>query len=314
MPDPHRAALAGVLALALALITATPAVASGDRDNDGVPDAWDNCPSVKNAGQADWDGDGIGDACDDSDGDRLSDEYEMQRSHTSPTERDTDDDGLGDGDEVRSTGTDPLDPDTDDDGVLDGQDNCPTRPNREQHDVNGDGHGDFCTLPLDEPAVDVPDPGEPPPVPVPGLGPAGLVADLTVLADDGLAMTGVQTGTRDFTVRFRDVTTGQVQELGLRSDLRYIGGPVKVLLYTATSATPVSVEVLWRYYPLSRSLSFGLRGPLPAAALGLRMEAPLAREVCETRCTLLGAGFLNPAQSVAPRDEGDAVLTPLALS
>ena len=35
-----------------------------DTDNDGVPDASDNCPAVFNPGQEDTDGDSIGDACD----------------------------------------------------------------------------------------------------------------------------------------------------------------------------------------------------------------------------------------------------------
>ncbi len=39
-------------------------IAPTDTDNDGWPDACDNCPTVANANQLDTDGDGIGDACD----------------------------------------------------------------------------------------------------------------------------------------------------------------------------------------------------------------------------------------------------------
>ena len=34
-----------------------------DQDEDGVGDACDNCPSVKNVNQSDFNGNGVGDAC-----------------------------------------------------------------------------------------------------------------------------------------------------------------------------------------------------------------------------------------------------------
>src|ERR1700760_163238 len=38
--------------------------ACADDDGDGVPNATDNCPNVRNPDQADCDHDGVGDACD----------------------------------------------------------------------------------------------------------------------------------------------------------------------------------------------------------------------------------------------------------
>ncbi len=53
-PDGHREMFHAI----------TQATLPPDKDDDGVPDDEDNCPSVRNAGQGDRDGDGIGDACD----------------------------------------------------------------------------------------------------------------------------------------------------------------------------------------------------------------------------------------------------------
>jgi hypothetical protein len=86
-----------------------------DQDGDSVPDATDNCPTVKNQQQADFDGDGDGDACD----------------------TDDDDDGLPDAQDPNDN-----DVDSDNDGVHDGSDHCPTQgPGVLGLDANG------CPLP-----------------------------------------------------------------------------------------------------------------------------------------------------------------------
>ena len=75
-----------------------------DCDEDGVPDSADNCPSMKNAAQADGDGDGLGDECDNC----------------------------------------PAGADRDGDGLCDAADNCPDAWNPAQTDIDGDHVGDAC--------------------------------------------------------------------------------------------------------------------------------------------------------------------------
>ena len=68
-----------------------------DDDSDGVVDIADNCPLVKNVGQADLDEDGDGDACDeDDDGDGTPDEADNCTEEPNPLQEDLDEDGLGD--------------------------------------------------------------------------------------------------------------------------------------------------------------------------------------------------------------------------
>ena len=106
-----------------------------DDDADGVTDAKDNCPTAKNATQTDTDQDAKGDSCDtDDDGDKVADTKDNCPKEKNASQTDTDKDGKGDA----------CDDDEDADGVADAKDNCPTSKNTTQLDTDKDGKGDAC--------------------------------------------------------------------------------------------------------------------------------------------------------------------------
>ena len=116
--------------------------ATVDRDQDGVPDAVDNCPTVSNADQVNTDatlptgGDAEGDACDiDDDNDGLAD-----TGDSCPVTPNT---GVDDDKDAIDDACDPSQ-DMDRDTILDGFDNCPMTANTDQADANGNGVGDAC--------------------------------------------------------------------------------------------------------------------------------------------------------------------------
>ena len=142
-----------------------------DIDDDGSPDALDNCPEAENVSQLDTDTDGIGDACDDDDdGDGVLDAEDNcpEDANVNLTDSDgdgrgngceTDDDNDGVGDEADNGPTDSnvgqldtdtdgigdaCDPDDDGDGVLDAEDNCPEVFTNDITDTDEDGIGDPC--------------------------------------------------------------------------------------------------------------------------------------------------------------------------
>ncbi len=102
------------------------AVAVLDMDDDGVPDAVDNCPTAANHGQDDTDEDGVGDVCD------------LCPATADPAQADTDGDGRGDACDVSG--------DDDGDEIGDVVDNCPLVANTDQADADDDGVGTACDL------------------------------------------------------------------------------------------------------------------------------------------------------------------------
>ena len=111
-----------------------------DKDGDGVPDATDNCDTVKNTDQKDTDKDGKGDACDtDDDNDGVLDTKDNCDTVKNADQKDTDKDGKGDA----------CDTDDDNDGILDTKDNCDLVVNKSQADLDKDGKGDACDDDID---------------------------------------------------------------------------------------------------------------------------------------------------------------------
>jgi hypothetical protein len=106
-----------------------------DQDDDGIPDATDNCVLTANPDQANNDGDAFGDACDaDDDNDGVLDGADNCPFTANTDQANNDGDGLGD----------VCDPDDDNDGVLDVADNCPSVANPGQENFDGDALGDAC--------------------------------------------------------------------------------------------------------------------------------------------------------------------------
>lgn len=83
-----------------------PLFVRADTDDDGVPDALDNCPNVANPDQSDIDGNRAGDLCDDFDRDGVLNVEDNCPSDPNAWQEDVDADGIGDacdGEESRIT-------------------------------------------------------------------------------------------------------------------------------------------------------------------------------------------------------------------
>jgi len=130
-----------------------------DSDKDAIGMVFDNCPSVRNADQADADSDGIGNVCDsfpndpdnDADGDTVSGHIDNCPSVSNADQADADSDGQGDVCDYY-----PNDPnnDKDSDGVSGDIDNCPSVGNTDQADADGDGIGNASVSNADQADAD----------------------------------------------------------------------------------------------------------------------------------------------------------------
>lgn len=106
-----------------------------DRDDDGVPNANDNCVNITNADQSNHDTDALGDACDsDDDGDGVLDGEDNCPLVANADQADTDLDNIGDA----------CDSDNDNDGLNDGIDQCLDTPAGAVVNAEGCGIADLC--------------------------------------------------------------------------------------------------------------------------------------------------------------------------
>jgi len=127
--------------------TTTSVDQTSDLDSDGIFDYVDNCPSIRNADQADSDQDSIGDVCDtDLDGDGVPNHIDNCPLVSNSNQLDSNSDGIGDACNAPSFVLD-GNTDLDGDGAANDVDNCPSVSNADQADSDNDGIGDACDVP-----------------------------------------------------------------------------------------------------------------------------------------------------------------------